>query len=110
MDSSIVATWIGIGLTVVTGVVGFVILAVNISARITAMAKDIEALQDDGAEHKAHNQRQHEELYASRNGTDQAITRLNTILEMMVAKQDGMDRKIDTLLARREVPYQSDRN
>jgi mannitol-specific phosphotransferase system IIBC component len=110
MDSGIIATWVSVAFVAIGGIVGFVIISVNLSARITAMAKDIEALQSDSSEHKAHNQRQHEELYSSRNNMDQSITRLSTILEMMVAKQDQMDRKIDTLLARREAPLPSDRN
>jgi hypothetical protein len=108
--SDSVALWITLGLTTLGGLVSLIIIAVNLSAKITAMAKDIEALQDDGAEHKAHNQRQHEELFSSRNGMNESITRLNTILEMLVSKQDQMDRKIDALLARREITRQTDRN
>lgn len=102
--------WIAIGFTAIGGLVTMIIIAVNLSAKITTMAMEIKALQEDGAEHKAHNQRQHEELFSSRNGMNESIIRLNTILEMLVSKNDQMDRKLDTLLARREIPRQTDRN
>lgn len=86
---------------VVTGLVGAVIWIIRLAIQLNSMSKDIETgerdletVKKDFEFHKAHNAGQHEELYVSRNQTDQTLVLLKTLFE-------NMDKKLDQLLDRR---------
>jgi len=110
----LVATWIGGAIAIITFVGALIKQGMD---HATAMAElkaenrlqdqklgtltnDQENMKLDIASHQAHNLKQHEELYNSRNNMGESITKLSTILELMMHKQDQMDAKIDRLLSR----------
>jgi uncharacterized membrane-anchored protein YhcB (DUF1043 family) len=77
----------------IAGLSALVIWIVKLSIELTSMKKDIQRLEDEYTEQKAWNQKQHEELYESRNETGK-------ILERMTANFENMDKKLDQLLSR----------
>lgn len=89
---------------IVAGLVGAVGWIVRLAIQLNSIVKDIESgkkdtdlLRKDYEFHKAHNAGQHEELYTSRNQTDQTLVLLKTLFE-------NMDKKLDQLLDRRSGP------
>lgn len=95
-----VETWIGLGITIVTFfgavigmAVGWATKFTKIEAKTIEICKDLERLE-------SHNKSQHEELFNSRNGMSESIVKLSTLLEVMIAKSDEMDKKLDRLLDR----------
>lgn len=84
-----------------TGLVGAVVWIVKLAIELNSMSKDIQSLSKDLETaketirtHMAHNAGQHEELFLSRNQTDQTLVLLKTLFE-------NMDKKLDQLLDRR---------
>ena len=83
------------------GIIGTIIgTSIRTASKFAVMAKDLEDMEDELEKLAAHNAKQHEELYNSRNGMNEAITRLSTLIEVMANKQESMDAKIDLLLQR----------
>lgn len=92
-DWGIIAAWVGVGITVTGGVYKF-----------GQVRQEIIGLQEDLKETKDHNDKQHTELYESRNETGKALERLAALFEAMDKRQESMDKKLDMLLERRSVP------
>jgi hypothetical protein len=102
MDSTLVATWIVTGITVLSLIGAIMKNAIDVSNRFVKLEGDVDNVGKDIKRIDEHNTKQHEELYTSRNGMSEAITRLSTLIEVMAIKQDTMDKKIDKLLERKE--------
>ena len=100
MDQGLIATWIGLGLTVLAGVVAIVRQSIEVSNRFVLLEAENKGVMRELDELKTHNAKQHEELYTSRNNMSDALTRLSTIMENMAKQQESMDSKLDRLLDR----------
>lgn len=101
----------------IEAIVGLITVALMIAGTVYKFGQqnqkisDLEAdLADVKLQHKedleklsAKNDKQHEELFNSRNDTGKVLERLTALFESMEKKQESMDNKLDILIERRNV-------
>lgn len=90
MDAGSIVEWVVLGLTLAGGIFKF-----------GALGEKIANLERDHCALEAHNTKQHEELYNSRNNTNEILAKLTALFESMKEKQESMDSKLDLLLKRK---------
>lgn len=85
----------------IVALAGLVITIAGVVFKFGQQSQELRDVRDDLSKLEAHNAKQHEELYNSRNNTAEILAKLTALFESMKEKQESMDSKLDILIGRR---------